>query len=119
MKQLEIALELSQRYHLRMLANTCIIMISTVASFSEIAVENPLPEDTSLFDIFTEVCHQADPSLANNLINMKMWLSFLAGYPNGRFFMLSAELCSVISMLVGLIVGPFLIDCILELFRVF
>ncbi|KAM7540586.1 hypothetical protein Aperf_G00000030436 [Anoplocephala perfoliata] len=81
-KQLETALELSRQYHLRMLANTCIIMISTITSFSEVAVENPLPEDTSLFEIFTEVCHQADPSLANNLINMKMWLSFLAGYPN-------------------------------------
>ncbi|KAM3182151.1 hypothetical protein ACTXT7_012962, partial [Hymenolepis weldensis] len=82
MKQLDSALKLSQQNHLKVSENICVILIFTLVTLSDVALDNPLPEDMSIYDIFTEVCHQAEPALAKNLINLKMWLSFVVGCPN-------------------------------------
>nr|CDS26718.1 conserved hypothetical protein [Hymenolepis microstoma] len=82
MEQLVSALRLSQQHYLHVPKNICIILISTLVTLSDVALDNPLPEDLSIYDVFTEVCHQAEPALAKNLINLKMWLLFVAGCPS-------------------------------------
>ncbi|VDO13432.1 unnamed protein product [Rodentolepis nana] len=82
MKQLVSALRLSQQHYLHVPKNVCIILISTLVTLSDVALDNPLPEDLSIYDVFTEICHQAEPALAKNLINLKMWLLFIAGCSN-------------------------------------
>nr|CDS15759.1 expressed conserved protein [Echinococcus granulosus] len=82
LNQLERALLLSRQYHMRTFANICTIMMATISSLEEVPVKSSLVDGTSIFETFTDICHQAEPAVVMHLTNMKLWLSLLAGYLN-------------------------------------
>ncbi|VDM16036.1 unnamed protein product [Hydatigera taeniaeformis] len=82
LNQLECAALLSRQYHMKTFANICNIMMATISSFEGVHRQISLGDGTSIFEIFTDICHQAEPAVVMHLTNMKLWLSLLADYLN-------------------------------------
>lgn len=59
-------------------------MMATILSLEEVPEKSPLVNGMSIFETFTDICHQAEPAVVMHLTNMKLWLSLLAGYPNSE-----------------------------------
>lgn len=58
--------------------------MATILSLEEVPEKSPLVNGMSIFETFTDICHQAEPAVVMHLTNMKLWLSLLAGYPNSE-----------------------------------
>ncbi|VDK36906.1 unnamed protein product [Taenia asiatica] len=82
LNQLERASLLSRQYHMKTFVNICTIMVATISSIEELPENSPLVNGMSIFETFTDICHQAEPAVVMHLTNMKLWLSLLAGYLN-------------------------------------
>ena len=75
LNHLQFSLILSRKYYMNFFANVCIIMIATISSLIGATVESTIVNSANIFEIFTNVCHQAEPALIIHLCNLKLWLS--------------------------------------------